>query len=126
MPKRYVVIAAAAALAGCQTMGQMLTVRDYTAKSGQRVMAGQAVPKAEYNCKKLSTEKQDWGLTGTMDRVQAQERVTQVAVDTAPSKGANYVNVMPPASMGIGSINVNAFADARVEYYACASLPPAK
>ena len=126
MPKRYAVIAAAAALTACQTMGQMLTVRDYTAKSGQRVMAGQATPKAEYNCKKLSQEKQDWGLTGTMDRVQAQERVTQVAVDTAPSKGANYVNVMPPASMGIGSINVNAFADARVEYYACASLPPAK
>jgi hypothetical protein len=126
MPKRFAVLAAAAALTACQTMGELLTVKDYTAKSGERVVAGQAVPKSEYGCQKLSTEKQDWGVSGNMDRVAAQERVTRVAVDTAPSKGANYVNVMPPASTSLGSINVNAFADARVEYYRCANLPPAK
>jgi len=39
MVKRTVVVLAAAALAACQTMGG-LTVKDYTAKSGQRVMTG--------------------------------------------------------------------------------------
>ncbi len=42
------VVVSTLALAACQTMGG-LTVKDYTAKSGQRVMAGQAEPKAEYS-----------------------------------------------------------------------------
>ncbi|HXM83007.1 MAG TPA: hypothetical protein VN929_13890 [Burkholderiales bacterium] len=112
-------------LAGCQTMGQ-LTVRDYKAKSGQRVMAGQAEPKSEYGCQKVAQGKQDWGLTGNMDKVAAMERVTSVAVDTAPGKGANYAYVMAPASFGIGTLNLNAFSDAEVAYYRCASLPAAK
>jgi hypothetical protein len=120
--KNTTVALLAFALAACQTMGG-LTVKDYTAKSGQRVMAGQAEPKAEYSCSKVTEDKQDWGLTGNMDKVAAMERVTKVAVDTAPGKGANYAYVKAPAEFGFGSLNLNAFSDARVAYYKCASLP---
>jgi hypothetical protein len=112
----------ASALAACSAVGQF-TVKDYQAKSGQRVMAGQAEPKAEYSCQKLAQEKQDWGLKGNMDRVAATERVTSVAVDTAPQKGANYAYIISPAQIGIGNLNVNAFSDAQVAYYRCAKLP---
>src|SRR5204863_7299988 len=98
MMKRTVVVLAAAALAACQTMGG-LTVKDYTAKSGQRVMAGQAEPKSEYGCQKLTQERHEWGIKGNMDKVGAMERVTTAAVDTAPSKGANYAYVMAPGQM---------------------------
>lgn len=120
--KKIAVALLAFTLAACQTMGS-LTVKNYTAKSGQRVMAGQAEPKSEYNCQKLVQQKQDWGLTGNMDKVAAMERVTAVAVDTAPSKGANYAYIMAPAEFGFGSLNLNAFSDARVAYYKCANLP---
>jgi hypothetical protein len=113
------------ALLGCSTMGQ-LTVKDYQAKSGQRVMAGQAEPKAEYGCTKLSQEKQEWGLKGNMDKASATERVTAVAVDAAPKKGANYAYIMTPSEMSVGIVNVNAFKDAQVAYYRCASLPAVK
>ena len=113
------------ALAACSTMGQ-LTVKDYQAKSGQRVMAGQAEPKAEYGCTKLSQERQEWGLKGNMDKVTATERVTAVAVDSAPKKGANYAYVMTPSEMTVGIVNVNAFKDAQVAYYRCSSLPAVK
>ena len=112
----------ALALAGCSTMGQ-LTVKDYQAKSGQRVMAGQAEPKAEYRCEKLAQEKRDWGITGNMDRVGAIQKVTAVAVETAPAKGSNYAYIMAPAQVNVGMLNVNAFSDARVAYYRCANLP---
>jgi hypothetical protein len=125
MLKRYLPLAVlAVAVAGCQTMGQ-LTVKDYKAKSGQRVMAGQAEPKSEYTCKKLAQEKRDWGLSGNMDKAAAIERVTSVAVEAAPGKGANYAYIMAPASFGIGSLNLNAFSDAEVAYYRCAGLPTA-
>jgi hypothetical protein len=103
-----------------------LVVKDYTAKSGQRVMAGQAEPRDEYSCQKLGQEKQDWGFKGTMDRVSAIERVTSVAVDTAPSKGANYVFVMAPSDTSIMGFNINTFKDAQVAYYKCANLPARK
>lgn len=117
-------VALAAALAACQTMGG-LTVKDYTAKSGQRVMAGQAEPKAEYSCAKLAQERAEWGIKGNMDKVGAMERVTNAAVDAAPSKGANYAYIMAPGQASIGAINVNAWSDAQVAYYKCASLPAA-
>lgn len=120
--KLALITAAGFALTACQTVGQ-LTVKDYQAKSGQRVMAGQAEPKAEYNCQKVAQEKQDWGITGNMDRVGASERVTAVAVDTAPQKGANYAYVMTPAQVTFGMLNVNALADAQVAYYRCSNLP---
>jgi hypothetical protein len=120
--RKFLVAASAFALAACQTMGG-LTVKDYTAKSGQRVMAGQAEPKAEYDCQKLSQEKQDWGLKGNMDKVASTQRVTAAAVDAAPSRGANYAYIMTPAEIGIGAFNVNAFSDAQVAYYKCSRLP---
>jgi hypothetical protein len=122
MYKRIATVSAAAALAACQTMGG-LTVKDYTAKSGEHVVAGQAEPKAEYGCLKLAQEKQDWGITGNMNKVGAMERVTRVAVDTAPSKGANYAYIMAPAEWGVYNINLNAFSDAKVAYYKCNGLP---
>ena len=122
MYKRIATVSIAAALAACQTMGG-LTVKDYTAKSGQRVVAGQAEPKSEYGCLKLAQEKQDWGISGNMNKVGAMERVTRVAVDTAPSKGANYAYIMAPAEWGPGSLNLNAFSDAKVAYYKCKDLP---
>jgi hypothetical protein len=122
MDKRIAILAAAAALAACQTMGG-LTVKDYTAKSGQRVVAGQAEPKAEYGCQKVAQEKESWGLSGNMDKVAAMDRVTRTAVETAPSRGANYAYIMAPSQWGVGSINVNAFSDAQVAYYKCTSLP---
>jgi len=73
----------------------------------------------------VAQEKRDWGLTGNMDKVAAMERVTLVAVDTAPSRGANYAYIMAPASFGIGSLNLNAFSDVEVAYYRCANLPAA-
>jgi hypothetical protein len=112
-------------VAGCSAVGQ-LTVKDYQAKSGQRVMAGQAEPKAEYQCAKLAQESHDWGIKGNMDKVAATERVTAAAVERAPARGANYAHVMPPSETSIGGFNVNAFKDAQVAYYKCASLPAAK
>ena len=125
MPKRFVVIAATAALTACQTMGG-LTVKDYTSKSGQRVMAGQAEPKAEYGCQKLAQEKEAWGVSGSMNTVSAMERVTSAAVEKAPGKGGNYAYIMAPSQVGVGGMNVNAFSDAQVAYYKCNSLPAAK
>ena len=125
MSARVIIIASLLlALAGCSAIGR-LTVKDYTAKSGERVMAGQAEPKDEYNCRKLSQEEQDWGLSGNMDKAAAMERVTTVAVDTAPKKGANYAYVIAPSEVGVLGFNVNAFSDAEVAYYQCANLPPA-
>jgi hypothetical protein len=124
MLTRNFAVLIAVGLAGCQTMGA-LTVKDYTSKSGSRVVAGQAEPKAQYKCAEVAREKYEWGLKGNMDKVGATQRVTATAVDAAPAKGANYAYVMTPAEFGIGAINVNAFSDARVAFYKCADLPGA-
>src|SRR5438094_10665701 len=108
MYRRISIIALGAALAACQTMGG-LTVKDYTAKSGQRVMAGQAEPKAEYGCAKLAQERHEWGIKGNMDKAGAMERVTGAAVDAAPAKGANYAYIMAPGEASIGGFNVTPF-----------------
>jgi hypothetical protein len=110
------------ALAGCSTMGQ-LTVKDYNAKSGARVMAGQAEPKAEYGCQKLAQERHDWGMSGTMNRVAATERVTAAAVESAAARGGNYAHIMPPSETSIGGVNINAMKPAQAAYFKCASLP---
>jgi hypothetical protein len=86
-------------------------------------MAGQAEPKADYRCAKLAQEKRDWGVAGNMDRTAAMQKVTSVAVESAPAKGANYAYIMTPAQASIGMLNVNAFSDAQVAYYRCANLP---
>jgi hypothetical protein len=123
MIQRYLPLALLSlTLAACSTVGQ-LTVKDYKATTGQRVVAGQAEPKAEYDCRKIATEKEKWGLSGNMDKAEASKRVTATAVDKAPRKGANYAYVDTPAQVGIGSLNVNAFSDADVTYYACRNLP---
>ncbi len=124
MYRKIATVACAAALAACQTMGG-LTVKDYTAKSGQRVMAGQAEPKAEYGCAKLTQERHEWGMKGNLDKVGAMERVTSAAVDAAPAKGANYAYIMAPGEASVGGFNVNAFKDAQVAYYKCTGLPAA-
>jgi hypothetical protein len=122
-----ILLASVAILAGCssieQSMGR-LTVKDYTAKTGERVMAGQAEPKDEYGCTKLGQEKQDFGLSGNMNKAAATERITSVAVDTAPSKGANYAYIIIPSESSVMGFNVNAFDNAQVAYYKCTSLPP--
>lgn len=110
------------ALSGCASVGQ-LTVKNYNAKSGQRIMAGQAEPKAEYRCDRVAQERHDWGMKGTMDRVATQERVTAAAVESAAARGANYAHIIPPSETSIGGININAFKDAQAVYYKCASLP---
>ena len=120
-------IALALALSGCSSVenavGRRFTVKNYTAASGERVMAGQAEPREEYGCSKVAEEKRDWGLTGNMTRPTATERVTRVAVDAAPAKGANYANIMLPSELSVMGFNVHAFSDARVAYYRCAKLP---
>lgn len=127
MKTRYAfMLLVSASLIGCssieQSMGQ-LTVKSYTAKSGQKVMAGQAEPKSEYACTKISQDKQDFGLAGSMDKAAATEKVTAVAVDTAPSKGANYAYIIIPSESSVMGFNVNAFKDAEVAYYKCTNLP---
>lgn len=112
----------AISLAACSAVGQ-LTVKDYQAASGERVMAGQAEPKSDYRCEKISQEQQDWGLKGNFDRASAMTRITAAAVETAPKKGANYAYIIAPSEASIGGFNVNAFRDAQVAYYRCASLP---
>ena len=119
---RMTIVVLAGMLSACSTIGQ-LTVKDYQAKSGQRVMAGQAEPKADYQCQKLAQERHDWGMKGNMDKAGATQRVTAAAVDAAPGRGANYAHVMPPSDTSIGGVNINAFKDAQVAYYKCASLP---
>jgi hypothetical protein len=113
-------------ICGCSSiessMGR-LTVKDYTAESGQRVMAGQAEPKADYSCSKISQDKQDFGLSGNMNKAAATEQITKVAVDTAPSKGANYAYIIIPSETSIMGFNINAFKDAQVAYYKCTNLP---
>jgi hypothetical protein len=120
--KRVSIAVLAVVFAGCSAVGQ-LTVKDYRAKSGQRVTAGQAEPKAEYRCEKLAQERHDWGMKGNMDKAGATERLTAAAVETAPGRGANYAHIMPPSDTSIGGININAFKDAQVAYYKCTSLP---
>lgn len=131
MSRRFVVskrVAAigllAATAAGCSMVGR-LTVRDYTSRSGAHVLAGQAEPKAQYQCEKLAQESRPWGLAGNMHRVSATEKLTAAAVDDAPAKGANYVYVRVPGEASVGGFNVNAFKDAQVAYYRCANLPRA-
>ena len=113
----------AVAIAGCSAVG-LVTVKNYKSGSGARVLAGQSEPKAEYNCARISQERQDWGLAGNMSRFGAMQRVTTAAVDSAPAKGANYAYVMAPGEANAGGFNVNAFKDAQVTYYNCANLPP--
>lgn len=122
MTRNILAAALIAGLAGCQTIGG-LTVKDYTAKSGARVMAGQAEPKGEYKCTRVADEKHEWGMKGNMDKAGASQRVTAAAVESAAARGANYAYVKPPAEVGIGAVNVNAFSDAQVTYYRCTDLP---
>lgn len=119
---RLTIAVVAGMLTACSTIGQF-TVKDYQAKSGQRVMAGQAEPKADYKCAKLAQERHDWGMKGNMDKAGATQRVTAAAVEAAPGRGANYAHVMPPSDTSIGGVNINTFKDAQVAYYKCASLP---
>jgi hypothetical protein len=127
MSKNFVAfIPVLAILAGCGSIQNMmggLTVKNYTAKSGERVMAGQAEPKSDYGCTQVAREKEDFGLSGSMDKAAAIERITQGAVDKAPSKSANYAYVIIPSETSVGGFNVNAFKDAEVAYYKCGSLP---
>src|SRR6185312_11322836 len=123
--KALLICPLAIAAIGCSTVGQV-TVKPYTAKSGERVVAGQAAPKAAYQCSQVSEESLPWGLKGNMDRVHATARLTAQAVDEAPAKGANYVYLMVPGEASIGGFNVNAFKDAKVAYYSCTQLPTAK
>src|SRR5260221_11640272 len=90
------VVVSTLALAACQTMGG-LTVKDYTAKSGQRVMAGQAEPEAEYRCQKLPQEKQDWGPKGNKDKGAPTERRNNLPRDNAPRRGADHAYLIAPA-----------------------------
>jgi hypothetical protein len=122
MLKAYLpVIPLAALLVGCSTMGR-ITVKDYSAPSGQRVMAGQAEPKSEYQCQKLLEEAHDWGMKESMNKPAAIEKLTQAAVEAAPGKGANYAYLHLPGEANVGALNVNAFNDPEV-IYKCASLP---
>ena len=116
------VIPLAALVAGCSTMGG-ITVKDYTAASGQRVVAGQAEPNNEYQCQKLVEEAHDWGMKESMNKAAAIEKLTQAAVEAAPGKGANYAYLHLPGEANVGALNVNAFNDPEVIYYKCASLP---
>ena len=100
-------------------------MKDYTA-SGQRVMAGQAEPKSEYQCQQLAEEEHDWGMKESMNKPAAIEKLTQVAVAAAPVKGANYAYLRVPGEASVGAVNVNAFKDPKVVYYKCASLPAPK
>jgi hypothetical protein len=119
------VVPLAALLVGCNTMGR-ITVKDYTAASGQRVMAGQAEPKSEYQCQKLAEEEHDWGVKESLNKPAAIEQLTQAAVQAAPGKGANYAYLRLPGEATVGIVNVNALNDPEVVYYKCGSLPPAK
>jgi hypothetical protein len=119
------VVPLAALLVGCNTMGR-ITVKDYTAASGQRVMAGQAEPQSEYQCQKLVEEAHDWGVKESLNKPAAIEQLTQAAVQAAPSKGANYAYLHLPGEATVGIVNVNALNDPEVVYYKCASLPAAK
>jgi len=123
LPAFILVLAAVTGCSSIQNMMGGLTVKNYTAKTGQRVMAGQAEPKSEYACTQLVREKEDFGLSGNMDKAAATEHITQVAVDKAPGKCANYADVIIPSETSIGGFNVNAFKDAEVAYYKCSSLP---
>ncbi|HET7308364.1 MAG TPA: hypothetical protein VFK24_11225 [Gammaproteobacteria bacterium] len=125
MVQKYLaVFAAVAMIAGCSTMGR-LTAKNYTSKSGSRVLVAQAEPKADYACTKLAQEKQDWGFSQRMNQGAAMEKLRTTAVETAAAKGANYAYVMIPAQKSILGFNVNAFDDAQVAYYRCAQLPAA-
>lgn len=125
--KLLVMILVTLAISGCVSLenaiGQ-ITVKNYTAETGERVMAGQAEPKDEYRCRLVTQQTQDWGLSGNMNKAAAIERVTAVAVDTAPGLGANYAFARVPSETSIMGFNINAFDDAQVAYYACTSLPP--
>lgn len=125
MSKRcWVLVPLAAALMGCNTVGQ-ITVKDYAAKSGERVMVGQAEPKRDYACQKLTEETHDWGVKDkSLDKAGAIERLTQAAVEAAPAKGANYAYLHLPGEATVGIVNVNYFNNPEVVYYKCASLPP--
>jgi hypothetical protein len=120
----FTVAISATFLCACNTVGQF-TVKDYKTASGERVMAGQAAPKDDYECSMVGEGSQDWGFKGNLDRASATQRVTDAAVEAAPGKGANYVHVMTPSEKSIGGFNMNAFADAKAAYYKCANLPAA-
>ncbi|HET7675348.1 MAG TPA: hypothetical protein VFL54_07490 [Gammaproteobacteria bacterium] len=122
---KYIGVAAAvAALAACSTLGR-LTAKDYTSNSGQRVLVAQAEPESGYACSELGQETHDWGFSQRSNQGAAMEKLRQDAADEAASKGANYAYVDIPSDSSVMGFNVNAFKDATVTYYKCASLPPA-
>src|SRR5688500_20239689 len=90
------IVVVAAALAACSTVGQ-LTVKDYQAKSGQRVMAGQAEPKAVYQCQKLAQDGQAGGMKGNMEKQAPTHRVTAAPVAARPGREGNSLHVIPPS-----------------------------
>ncbi|HEX6156599.1 MAG TPA: hypothetical protein VFZ54_11280 [Burkholderiales bacterium] len=79
-------------------------MKDYQAKSGQRVMAGQAEPKADYKCAKVAQERHDWGMKGNMDKSGATERVTAAAVEAAPGRASRLLQVREPARQIAGAM----------------------
>jgi len=107
--KMLAIVLATSAISGCASLenaiGQ-ITVKNYTAQNGARVMAGQAEPKDEYRCRLISRQTQDWGLSGNMNKPAAIERVTNVAVDTAPGLGANYAFIDIPSETSIMGFNI--------------------
>ncbi len=120
------VIVLSCSIAACSTMGR-ITVKDYRAESGERVMAGQAEPKSEYGCTQVSKESasSNWGLkAGMFNQADAIEKITVAAVNAAPAKGANYAYVILPSEFGMGGLNMNAFRDVYVAHYKCEKLPP--
>jgi hypothetical protein len=122
---RIAMIIVASLLAACSTMGR-ITVKDYQAATGERVMAGQAEPKSAYNCQQVSKESaaSNWGLkAGLFNEADAIDRITVAAVNAAPAKGANYAHVILPSEFGPPGLNVNAFRDVYVAHYKCANLP---
>lgn len=119
------VIIVSGAIAACSTIGR-ITVKDYRAESGERVMAGQAEPKSAYDCRQVSKESasSNWGLkAGLFNKAEAIERITVAAVNAAPAKGANYAHVIFPSEFGPPGVNVNAFRDVYVAHYNCENLP---
>jgi hypothetical protein len=110
------------AVAGCNSLAKY-SIEQRRTPAGTFLAIGQFQPEKEHGCKTLKEEKQPWGMAGKMDPMGKRKELIEKSLPTADKLKANYVFVDLPSETSVMGVNVNAFADAKVHYYACQKVP---
>lgn len=108
-------------ISGCSAMSK-LTVKEYTASSGQKVAVGRYKPEADNQCKIQKKLSAGWGFNGKLDPDGTYNDIVRTAVARAPSHHANYVYVVIPTGMSSEGSDVSNSV-AYTYYYNCKNPP---